>query len=234
MKWLYLLLDLGTWFFPVILSFDKNVQFIQHWKNTIIASTLVGIPFIIWDIYFTKHEIWQFNPSYTLDLFIFNLPIEEVLFFLAVPFACIFIYECCKFYLKAYSFHSFNRILLILIFCLAIFLLINSPNALYTNWVFIYTFLALIYWSINLKLSHVGISFAISLIPFLIVNGILTGIITEAPVVIYNDLENSQFRLFTIPIEDVLYSFTLIVSSIITFENLNRRKSSLENHSKFN
>ena len=224
MKWLYLFLDLGTLFFPVVLSFDKNVRFIRHWKNTIIASVIVGIPFVVWDIYFTKQGIWEFNSTYTLDVFIFNLPLEEIIFFLAIPFACIFIYECCKFYLKKYTFYSLNVFLITLFTGFAIFLLINAPAAQYTVWVFTSTLLILLYWSLNLKLPFIGVSFLLSIIPFLLVNGILTGSLTDAPVVIYNDLENSQMRLVTIPFEDLLYSLTLIVGSILTFELLNRRK----------
>lgn len=231
MKWLYLFLDLGTLFFPVVLSFDKNVRFIRHWKNTILASVIVGIPFVVWDIYFTKQGIWEFNSRYTLDLFIFNLPVEEILFFIVVPFACIFIYECCKFYLKRYTFHVLNRVLLFIIFGFSIFLPIHAPEAQYTVWVFIATLFVLGWWSFNLKLSFIGVSFAISIIPFLLINGVLTGAFTDAPVVVYNDLENSQMRLFSIPFEDLLYSFSLIVSSILTFEFLNQRKLIVEKHS---
>lgn len=231
MKWLYLFLDLGTWFFPVVLSFDKNVRFIRHWKNTILASVIVGIPFIVWDIYFTKQGVWEFNSRYTLDLFIVNLPVEEILFFIVVPFACIFIYECCKYYLKRYTFHGLNRILFFITFGFSIFLLINAPEAQYTVWVFIAALLVLGWWIFNVKLPFIGVSFTLSIIPFLLINGVLTGAVTDAPIVLYNDLENSQMRLFSIPFEDLLYSFSLIVSSILTFEFLNRRKLIIEKHS---
>jgi len=231
MKWLYLFLDLGTLFFPVVLSFDKNVRFIRHWKNTILASVIVGIPFVLWDIYFTKQGVWEFNSRYTLDLFIVNLPVEEILFFIVVPFACIFIYECCKFYLKRYTFQVLNPVLLIITFCFSIFLLLNAPEAQYTVWVLISTFIVLGWWSLNMKLPFIGVSFVLSIIPFILINGVLTGAVTDAPIVLYNDLENSQMRFFSIPFEDLLYSFSLIVSSILTFEFLNRRKLIVAKHS---
>ena len=49
------------------------------------------------------------------------------------------------------------------------------------------------------------------LIPFFIVNGILTGSFIENEVVWYNNTENLNIRLFTIPIEDSVYAFTLIL-----------------------
>ena len=53
------------------------------------------------------------------------------------------------------------------------------------------------------------LSYAIILIPFTAVNGILTGYITPAPIVWYNDAENLGIRFLTIPIEDYLYYFIM-------------------------
>ena len=61
------------------------------------------------------------------------------------------------------------------------------------------------------------------LIPFFIVNGILTGSFIEQEVVWYNNDENLNFRLMTIPIEDVLYAFTLILSNLFIMKLLKKR-----------
>jgi lycopene cyclase domain-containing protein len=52
------------------------------------------------------------------------------------------------------------------------------------------------------------------LIPFFIVNGVLTGSFITDQVVWYNNDENLSIRLFTIPIEDVIYAFTLILTNL--------------------
>jgi lycopene cyclase domain-containing protein len=54
----------------------------------------------------------------------------------------------------------------------------------------------------------------VHLIPFLTVNGILTAL----PVVLYNDTENCGFRIYTIPVEDTMYSYLLLMMNIIIFE----------------
>ncbi|MBK9191921.1 MAG: lycopene cyclase domain-containing protein [Crocinitomicaceae bacterium] len=46
------------------------------------AGFIVGIPFLIWDYFFTKAGVWGFNPEYLTEFYIANLPIEEVLFLL--------------------------------------------------------------------------------------------------------------------------------------------------------
>ena len=56
--------------------------------------------------------------------------------------------------------------------------------------------------------------YAILLIPFIIVNGILTGSWIEAPIVSYNPAENMGIRLLTIPIEDIFYGFEMILLNI--------------------
>ena len=71
-------------------------------------------------------------------------------------------------------------------------------------------------------LNHLYFSYAILLIPFFIVNGILTGTGLSNPVVWYNENEIIGFRLLTIPIEDVFYGFFLILINVFLFERFNR------------
>ena len=56
------------------------------------------------------------------------------------------------------------------------------------------------------------------LIPFFIVNGILTGTGIENEVVWYNNSENLNFRLGTIPIEDSIYAFSMILMNLVLVE----------------
>ncbi len=56
--------------------------------------------------------------------------------------------------------------------------------------------------------------YAILLIPFIMVNGILTGSWIAAPIVSYNPAENIGIRLLTIPVEDVFYGFEMILLNI--------------------
>jgi lycopene cyclase domain-containing protein len=52
------------------------------------------------------------------------------------------------------------------------------------------------------------------MIPFFIVNGLLTSI----PIVLYNDLENVGFRWGTIPFEDSFYALALLMLNVAFLE----------------
>ena len=81
-----------------------------------------------------------------------------------------------------------------------------------------------IVWKIEL-LQQFYISFLVILTPFFIVNGILTGLITDVPVVWYDDAENLGIRLITIPVEDIGYAFTMLFGNLMIFDFLNRKQN---------
>jgi lycopene cyclase domain-containing protein len=73
--------------------------------------------------------------------------------------------------------------------------------------------------------------YGISLVPFLIVNGALTGAFTEKPVVWYNNTENSGVRLGTIPIEDSVYLLFYLLLIFMVYETLYMRSLNKSNKS---
>jgi lycopene cyclase domain-containing protein len=62
------------------------------------------------------------------------------------------------------------------------------------------------------------------LIPFLLVNGVLTGAFTEEPIVAYSEQAFMGKRIFTIPVEDSIYGFLLLMSIITGFEKLKQNE----------
>ena len=64
------------------------------------------------------------------------------------------------------------------------------------------------------------------LIPFFIVNGTLTVTNIVDEVVWYNNLENLNYRLGTIPVEDTIYAFTMILTSLLGTEYFEENFSS--------
>ena len=90
--------------------------------------------------------------------------------------------------------------------------------------------LTLIVLKYNPKLlQHFFLTFLVMLIPFFIVNGVLTGSWIENQVVWYNNAENLGIRMGTIPVEDSIYAYSMILMSLFFFELLSSRYISDQN-----
>ena len=207
---------------PFALSFDKKVNFIGYWKPLLIAILCVGVPFLIWDEFFTRLSIWGFNPKYLVGIYLGNLPLEEILFFLVVPYCCVFIHQVLKAYFPNVNLRSMSLVFGILMLSTSTFLAISNPNNYYTlaacSLTAIYTLIALVR-KINWFASF-AFTYLVCLIPFLIVNGVLTGSITPEPIVWYSEEHIIGFRIVTIPFEDLFYNYSLLFPIIWIFEYL--------------
>ena len=78
---LYLKLLLFSFVIPFIYSFNSKIRFNRYFPSIFIALLVSAIPFIIWDIYFTYLGVWGFNSEYHSGILVFDLPLEEILFF---------------------------------------------------------------------------------------------------------------------------------------------------------
>lgn len=220
MKFLYLLVDFFTILIPLIFSFHPKIKFYKTGKAFFISGIIVAIIFITWDSIFVRLGVWNFNPRYVTGVYFLKLPIEEMLFFICIPFSCVFTFFCLdRFFNLAWKPKTEN------IFCLLLSLSLLITGAvfidkLYTSVTFISTALICILLKFVVKINWFGKAisvYAVLLIPFLIVNGVLTGTGLEAPVVRYNNLENLGIRLLTIPLEDIFYGFELILLNLAIF-----------------
>lgn len=219
----YLITMLISLSYPLLNSFEKRIYFFNKWKFLFPSILIMMSIFIPWDIYFTKIGIWSFNDKFIIGKKLYFLPFEEWLFFIIIPFCCVFIFEVLKYFfpnnlinIKSY----YYKLLAIVILCFAIY----YKNELYTLSVFSFTSLMLYISSLasNKFINDLFRTFLVSLIPFFLVNGFLTGSYSE-PIVIYNSDEIINFRILNIPIEDFFYSFSMISLTLIVYNSLMNR-----------
>jgi lycopene cyclase domain-containing protein len=201
------------------------VAYYKRWRFLIPSILIVGMIFIIWDVIFTDLGIWGFNERYLSGLNIINLPVEEWLFFITVPYSSVFIYDCIKYYFP--NWHSSNNGNIIAVFLgifLAVIAILNL-NKHYTYVTFI-TLAFILIFLVMIRVKYLGrflFSYLIVLIPFFVVNGILTGSWIAEPIVWYNDNFNLDLRLWTIPVEDTFYGMLLILGNVAIYEFLQER-----------
>ncbi|WP_316809742.1 lycopene cyclase domain-containing protein [Pedobacter heparinus] len=226
MKYTYLLIDFFTIIIPFIFSFHPRLNFYKTWKAFFPAVMLTGFLFITWDIYFTGIGVWGFNARYLTGIEISNLPLEEILFFFCIPYACVFTFHCLDLFLKKSIPHATERILSP--FFMSIFAVVGFLNTdkMYTIVTFTGLSLLLALSRYILKVNWLGkfyIIYAILLFPFLIVNGLLTGTGLDEPVVWYNEAEIFGLRILTIPVEDVFYGMGLILMNVLIYSYLKQK-----------
>ena len=220
-RYYYLLLMLLSISYPFIRSFENKISFYKNWKALALAITLMMMIFISWDVIFTTLSVWSFNDKYILGYKLLSLPIEEWMFFVCVPYSCIFIHEVLNYFfplkeirINIYRWNFWFALMLIVIGFVC-------WSKMYTCVCFIFTGLFLLFLQAkNTQLiAEIYRTFIVSLIPFFIVNGILTGALTDEPIVIYNNLQNTMIRIITIPIEDFVYCLFMLGITILIYES---------------
>jgi len=221
MNFTYLIIDIAAISVPLLFSFHPKIALYKKWQFLWPAILLSTIPFIIWDSYFTQIGVWGFTKSYLIEVFLFHLPIEEILFFICIPYACVFTYSCFKVFLGDNYKLKHENLITWIILVITIGLGVYFHDRLYT----FYTAVGLTFFLLFLKfivkpkwLSLFYYSHMFLIVPFFIVNGILTGTGLEKPVVWYNNAENMGFRIVTIPFEDVFYGMLMLLLNVFLFE----------------
>lgn len=227
MQYTYILINFFTVIICFLASFDRRIQFNKLFGKFLLSSTIVAIPFIMWDIWFTGKGVWWFDYRYTLGVKISGLPIEEWLFFYCIPFACIFTYYCLEKFFKLAWADLFNNLIVftaVIILCLAGLLYYER---IYTLLTVIVTLITICYLHFIAKREWIGKASFVYLIlmpGFFSVNGILTGSIIPSPVVNYNPDDFLGIRMGTIPVEDAVYGYSQFLLNIYFFKKITKNE----------
>lgn len=222
-SWLYFAV-LAFSAIPVfLLSFDKRVHYYTSWKYLFPAIMTIAIPFIIWDMFFTKWRVWGFNPNYHQDFTLFQLPLEEILFFIVIPFSSLFIYKCLKYYFPKDRLAPFDQIISLGGGWILLLLGLIFYNKVYTSTTFLLTggmMIAHYYHYSNTYRTRFYLSYLITWIPFLLVDGVLTGGYSSQPIVIYHPEAYLDIRITSVPLEDSIYGLLLLFLNVWLFHRI--------------
>ena len=233
---LYLLVNLFSLSIPLLVSFHPRLKLYKYFPGIFFSIGMAMIPYIAWDIWFTKSAFWGFNPAYLIGVDFWHLPIEEWLFFVIIPYACIFTH-IALIQLFPSMILSDGTVKRLTFSIMLVFLVMGVVY--YDKW---YTLMDMVFGILVLGITYsfsrsilkrYYLTFIFMLIPFFIVNGILTGTGIEGEVVWYDDSQNMGLRLGTIPLEDSVYAFSLILLNLLMMdwvikENLVRQPMQLK------
>ena len=207
---------------PLCLSFEHRIQYVKKWSIAAAAAAIAGVPYLIWDLLVTgKH--WNFNPNYILGLKFWKLPIEEYLYFITIPWACLFIWENILFYQKRKEIASGKRIYHIFpgifFICGIISLVLNKEYTAYALFslglsLFLDKQLGISLWKLNHTYLYLG---------FIVLSiFIFDGYLTARPIVTYGETFYSGLRVITIPIEDFIYGTGQLLLVTAVYEKLKK------------
>jgi len=215
----YLIFNIIVLAGPLLFGTMRSFYFLDRVKYTILPIIIPAILFLIWDSTVT-YSHWYFNEKYVLGITIFNLPIEEILFFITVPFACLFTWEMII--------RRTDKRVLVWINKIRPFTYITIPAGILF---FIsgkhYTGLALSFLGLAVLLDQLLNTnlilekrFYLYLSLVLLFTLIFNGYLTWRPVVTYGVDYQLDFRIITIPVEDFIYGTALIFMNTIIYKKI--------------
>lgn len=219
---------------PLLVSFDRRLKFHRNWKFLFPAMLATMVVFIPWDVYKTDSGVWGFNPDYLQGYYIINLPVEEWLFFIAIPYACLFTYHSFGYLIKKDYLGPYAKAITAALILILLIVAVLNPMRTYT---FVTFLAAAVFLTLHLfvfRADYLGrfyVMYLATLVPFFIVNGALTGSFTPEPVVWYDNSRNLGIRMGTIPVEDSVYGLLLLLMNTTVYEWLRSRSSNKVNPS---
>ena len=238
----YLLVDLGCFLVPFLFSFHPRLRFYLQWKSYVVGALFMSALFIPWDIFFTARGIWGFSDAYTIGWKLGGLPLEEWLFFLCIPYACLFTYHCFKLLITRPISEVWGRRIAWFVIALTLAITFFYMGRWYTVAAHGLCALFLIGHVLLFKSRYLNwffMMYAVILIPFLTSNGILTGLdfwnysfINTSPesisekIVWYNNGQNLGLRFFSMPADDLAYGMLMLLMVVTGYEWSQKRSGS--------
>ncbi|HSD09070.1 lycopene cyclase domain-containing protein [Flavobacterium sp.] len=235
-QYTYLLILIFSVIVCFIASFDKRIEFYKHFGAFLKSALIVAIPFILWDIWFTENGVWWFNYEYTLGINIAGLPIEEWLFFICIPFSCMFTYFCFDTFFKLKWISGFNNIIVFvsIIVCSLVALLNTDKDYTFVTACTTIAILICLHFIVHAPwISQASFVFFVLMLGFFPVNGILTGTGLDSPIVNYNPDKFLGIRMLTIPIEDAVYGYSQFLLVIYFFKMFQKSERNSVNEQAF-
>ncbi len=224
MKYEYLLFHLVIIVGPVVSQFSRRIRHVSRWRLKLLVNGIVMIPYIIWDAIVAGSH-WWFNEAYTLGFRLLGLPIGEWLFFITVPFGCLLVWETLPHTDNWLTrLRALRYVRAILYAALPAGIWVFSTGKQYTGLV-IFCFglvgLADTLLDVDLLLRPKTYLYLAIVSGFILV---FNGYLTARPVVVYGEAYQMGYRIWTIPIEDFGYGFTLMFFNTMLYEKLKNEK----------
>ncbi|UCD06443.1 MAG: lycopene cyclase domain-containing protein [candidate division WOR-3 bacterium] len=213
---LYLVLNAVIIAVPLVLTFAPRVYFFRKIKSLAFSIAVVSGLFVLWDVIASWRGDWIFNEKYIGGIGLLGLPLEEILFFITVPYSCLFLYQTFRTYIKQKPF-PYNKYAygILAILCLSGALVFIERA--YTATVLIVSATVFVSAMFCFKDIFASNLYWLYIIACTVLFALFNHVLTSLPVVIYSKNAITGLRIASIPIEDFLYNFSLLSFYLIFY-----------------
>jgi lycopene cyclase domain-containing protein len=216
-EFVYYIFNIAVFLPVLMLSVFGKVKIHNKKANFARAYAFVSIPFVLWDIWAAMEGHWYFSNTYITQFRVAGLPVEEILFFLTVPFAMTYVWYVMGYYVsqtpKMYVRYIKRALMVAGLLC--IFLSAYNWSLAYTRWAFLAAGITcfMLVRARSLHTKQFVIFQGVLLLLFIFFNSYLTAL----PVILYGQQSYLNFRVGTIPLEDFFFNFALINLFLVAF-----------------
>lgn len=193
---------------------------LTDWKQLGLTYLFVSVPFVLLDAFSHSRGWWHYNPEHVGEATLLGLPVEEVLFFFVIPFACLYLYSAMERQFKQAPVSPlFGKVTAaVLIASLGIVSVFSPYERTIVDAVLLLAVL-IAWWVIRPQFTRPFVWWSISImLLFFTVNTALTAL----PIVIYGPEFGSQIRIGTVPFEDAWYNLSLLLGSWLVWSKAGR------------
>lgn len=206
-------------FVPVaLISFLTPFSKFRRYKPLLISISVVAPIYILWDQLAVVFGTWSFDSAHVTGVYFFHLPVEEVSFFLVVPFSTMLIYEAIKRYIRGRFMPGKVTIIASIFASLLIILGVLNLSRSYTSVASFFAAGSIVTGlGIDRQLmvkKSLWLYMAISYVPFIFFDHLMVTL----PVFTYGKGAIIGLRIANIPVEEFEYVFSLLMFYVIFYD----------------
>ncbi len=217
MNYTYLLINVALLLIPLILIYSMKMQQNRAVKFMLLAVFINVFVFSVPTEYLTQMKVIVFNPPYLTGFILWQLPIEELLFSLVMPFAGLAVYIFLNTRFPDLKFEKYSLALSNILLGICIAILYFGYHNLYTLFTFLILLVFLLYVEYVNKIRFMYRfyrAWLVSLVPFYIA----ASIVNALPVIQYNEKETLIFNFLNVPFESPFYFMGMLLLTVYLFE----------------
>lgn len=227
----YLLLAFSAFALFIVARLFLKVQLAKLWRGIFFGLAIVLFILIPWEVWFSYRQIWGWSESKLLGIFVATVPMEEVLWFVAMALLFVVIYEWIGkrqtvLLKQGYPKRLTAGLAFGFFLCAVVFV-----DHIYTFTVASFACVFLVWHLLIAKADYISrfyLSFVIYLLPLLILDNIRTGSFSIKATIWYNPETVMGLYLFKVPLENIAMYFFLMLVFITAYESLKVRSYDAE------